>query len=140
MTSLSKKFEQIIKKELASTVLPIKTEEGILLGDVLITSDGTSKNIVKKGILVYEHIFLNSVAIKIAKLLLLSETSYQADNLYRLDQEYGKWLNESLLLRAQYDRALTKGENDRADVFYAKYIESKERTISAKSRADFLAR
>lgn len=140
MTSLSKKFEQIIKKELASTVLPIKTEEGILLGDVMITSTGTSKNIVKKGILLYENIFLNSVAIKIAKLLLSSNSSYQADALYKLDQEYGKWLNESLLLRAQYDRALAKGDNDKADVFYAKYIESKERTMSAKSRADFLAR
>ncbi len=140
MTSLSKKFEQIVKKELASTVLPVKTEEGILLGDVLISSSGTSKNIMKKGILAYENIFLNSVAVKIAKLLLVSNSSYQADNLYRLDQEYGKWLNESLMLRVQYDRALTKGDNDRADVFYARYIQSKERTMSAKSRADFLAR
>ncbi len=140
MTSLSKKFEQIVKKELASTVLPVKTEEGILLGDVLIISDGTSKSIIKKGLLVYDHIFLNSVAIKIAKLLLVANSSYQADNLYKLDQEYGKWLNESLLLRVQYDRALAKGDNDRADIFYARYIESKERTMSAKSRADFLAR
>ncbi len=140
MTSLSKKFEQIVKKELASTVLPIKTEEGILLGDVLISSTGSSKNILKKGVLVYENVYLNSVAIKIAKLILSSNVSYQADNLYRLDQEYGKWLNESLMLRVQYDRALTKGDNDRADVFYARYIQSKERTMSAKSRADFLAR
>ncbi len=140
MTSLSKKFEQIVKKELASTVLPIKTEEGILLGDVLISSTGSSKNILKKGVLVYENVYLNSVAIKIAKLILSSNVSYQADNLYRLDQEYGKWLNESLMLRVQYDRALAKGDNDRADVFYARYIQSKERTMSAKSRADFLAR
>ncbi len=140
MTSLSKKFEQIVKKELASTVLPIKTEEGILLGDVLISSTGSSKNILKQGVLVYENIYLNSVAIKIAKLMLTANVNYQADNLYRLDQEYGKWLNESLLLRVQYDRALAKGDNDRADVFYARYIQSKERTMSAKSRADFLAR
>lgn len=140
MTVLSKKFEQIVKKELSATVLPVKTDEGILLGDVLITSDGTLKNIIKKDTVKYTNIYLNSVAIKIAKLLMTKDNSFQADNLYTLDQEYGKWLNDSLLLKAQYEKARSKKDNDRADVFLARYIESRERTLSAKARVDNLAR
>lgn len=140
MTALSKKFEQIIKKELQSTVIPIKTNEGILLGDVLITSDGSLKNIIKNNRLQYSNIYLNSVAIKIAKLLINASQSIQADKLYSLDQEYGKWLTDSLLLKAQYERAKNKGDTDKADMFLSRYQESRDRTLSAKIRVDNLAR
>lgn len=140
MTALSKKFEQIVIKELTSTILPIKVDEGILLGDVLITSDGTSKNIYKNQALKYNNIYLNSVAIKIAKLLVNKNTSIQADTLYHLDQEYGKWLTESLMLKNKYEKAKTMGDHDKADIMQARYIESRERTMSAKIRVDTLAR
>lgn len=140
MTVLSKKFEQIVKKELAATILPVKTEQGILIGDVLITSDGTLKSIIKKDTVKYQNIHLNSVAIKIAKILVSKDNSFQADNLYTLDQEYGKWLTDSLLLKAQHEKAKNKGDNDRADMFLARYIESRERTVAAKARVDNLAR
>ncbi len=140
MTTLSKKFEQIVKKELSSTVLPVKTDDGILLGDVLIVSQGSLKTVIKKDIVKYKDIHLNSVAIKIAKILVSRNTSIQADELYKLDQEYGKWLNDSLLLKAQYEKAKSKNDNDRADVFWARYIESRDKTLSYKSRVDTLAR
>ena len=140
MTALSKKFEQIVKKELSSTVLPVKTDEGILLGDVLITSEGTLKSVLKEGTVKYTNIYLNSVAIKIAKLLINRDNSFQADNLYSLDQEYGKWLTDSLMLKAQHERAKSKGDVDRADMFLARYIESRDRTMTAKIRVDNLAR
>ena len=140
MTALSKKFEQIVKKELSSTVLPVKTDEGILLGDVLITSEGTLKSVIKQGTVKYTNIYLNSVAIKIAKLLINRDNSFQADNLYSLDQEYGKWLSESLMLRNKYERALAAGDHDKADIMQARYIESRDRTMSAKIRVDTLAR
>jgi hypothetical protein len=107
---------------------------------VLISNEGTLKNITKKDTVRYTNIYLNSVAIKIAKLLMNNRQNIQADSLYALDQEYGKWLTDSLLLKAQYEKAKAKGDNDRADVFYARYIESRERTMSAKIRADNLAR
>ena len=140
MTALSKKFEQIVKKELSSTVLPVKTDEGILLGDVLITSEGTLKSVIKQGTVKYTNIYLNSVAIKIAKLLINRDNSFQADNLYSLDQEYGKWLSESLMLRNKYEKALAAGDHDKADIMQARYIESRDRTMSAKIRVDTLAR
>jgi len=140
MTSLSKKFELIVKKELSSTVLPVKTERGILLGDVLIISNGTLKSIVKKNVIKYEDIYLNSAAISIAKLIMYRTYNLTADQIYRLDQEYGKWLTDSLMLKTQYDRAVKKGDLDRADIFWARYVESKERTLAAKARVESLAR
>lgn len=140
MTALSKKFEQIVKKELSQTILPVKVDEGILLGDVLITSDGSLKNVIKNSQKKYSNIYLNSVAIKIAKLLVHRDSSFQADNLYTLDQEYGKWLHESLFLKAKYEKSRQSGDIDRADMFYARYIESREKTLAAKLRVDNLAR
>jgi hypothetical protein len=140
MTDLSKKFAQIIKKELSGTVLPVKTDNGILVGDVLITSNGTYKNIVKNNAVKYADIYLNSAAIKIAKLMMNKTYDLTADEIYRLDQEYGKWLTDSLMLKTQYDRAVKRGDLDRADIFWARYVESKERTLAAKARVEFLAR
>lgn len=140
MTDLSKKFAQIIKKELSGTVLPVKTDKGILVGDVLITSNGIYKNIVKNDSVKYSDIYLNSAAIKIAKLMMNRPYNLTADEIYRLDQEYGKWLTDSLMLKTQYDRAVKKGDLDRADIFWARYVESKERTLAAKARVEFLTR
>jgi hypothetical protein len=139
MTNLSRKFEQIINRTLTTVILPVKTTEGILVGDVLITSQGSAKNIVKSGEIKYQEIYLNSVAIKIAELLIGKNHSQQADTLYKLDQEYGKWLNESQLLRTQYEKAVANAQHDRADVLWAKYQQSRDRTVSAKSQLDALA-
>lgn len=140
MTLLSKKFENIVIKELTSIVLPVKTEQGILLGDVLISSEGSSKSVFKNQSLKYKHIYLNSVAIKIAKLLMHRTHSLQADELYRLDQEYGKWLTESLMLKSKLEKAKCSGDHDKADIFLARYIESRDRTMAVKLRVDNLAR
>lgn len=140
MTVISKKFEVIINKQLSKFILPVKTDRGIILGDVLITSNGTLKTIWKNDRIRYDNIYLNSVAIQIAKLLLNKDQSYKADNLYTLDQEYGKWLNDSLLLKSQYERAKQSEQTDKADILWARYIESRERTIHAKIRVDTLAR
>ena len=139
MTNLSRKFEQIVNRTLTNVVLPVKTAEGILVGDVLITSQGSAKNIVKSGEIKYQEVYLNSVAIKIAELLIGKNHSQQAETLYKLDQEYGKWLNESQLLRSQYEKAMVNAQHDRADVLWAKYQQSRDRTVSAKSQLDALA-
>ena len=139
MTNLSRKFEQIVNRTLTSVILPVKTAEGILVGDVLITSQGSAKNIVKSGEIKYQEVYLNSVAIKIAELLIGVNHSQRADTLYRLDHEYGKWLNDSQLLRSQYEKATANAQYDRADVLWAKYQQSRDRTVSAKSQLDALA-
>ena len=139
MTQISKRLEQIIRKELSSTIIPVKTKEGILVGDILIVTEGTIKNIFKHSELLYREIHLNSVAIKIANLLAFRRGSLVIDNLYKADQDYGRWFVDSQMLRTQYQKAVNSQDYDRADILWARYIESRDRTITAKNHAECLA-
>jgi hypothetical protein len=140
MTQISKRLEQIVNKELSKTIIPVKTQEGILVGDILINSNGPIKNIYKNEELLYKEVYLNSVAIKIANILALKKSIISAEQMYRADQEYGKWFNDSQLLRAQYQKALNNQDFERADTLWARYCESRDRTIHAKNNAERLAR
>lgn len=139
MAQISKRLEQIVRKELAKTVIPVKTEQGILVGNVLITNDQSYKNIYVKNELIYENIYLNSVAIKIANTLALSHQSLATDQLYHADQEYGRWFTDSQMLRSQYQKAISNCDYDRADILWARYIESRDRTLHLKNHAECLA-
>ena len=139
MTQISKRLEQIIRKELSTTIIPVKTKEGILVGDVLIVTEGTIKNIYKHSELLYKEIHLNSVAIKIANLLAFRKGLLVIDNLYKADQDYGRWFVDSQMLRTQYQKAVNSQDYDRADILWARYIESRDRTIAAKNHAECLA-
>ena len=138
MTQLSKRLEQIVKKELSKNIIPVKTEKGILVGEILIVSDGSIKTLYRDSEIVYNDIHLNSIAIKIANILAFRKTSIIADALYKADQEYGKWFIDSQLLWAQYQKALSNQDFDRADMFWARYIESRDRTTIAKNHAESL--
>ncbi len=138
MTQLSKRLEQIVRKELTQNIIPVKTEHGILVGDVLITSQGHIKNIYKNNELIYKEIHLNAVAIKIANLLAFRKTSLSTDRLYTADQEYGRWFIDSQMLRSQYQKAISTQNFDRADILWAKYIESRDKTAAAKNQAESL--
>ena len=140
MTQLSKRLEQIVRKELSKTIIPVKTNQGILVGDVLITSNENLKSIYKNNELIYKDIHLNSTAIKIANILAFRKHSISADKLYNADQEYGKWFIDSQMLRTQYQKAISNQNFDRADMLWARYIESRDRTIQAKNQAESLSR
>jgi hypothetical protein len=140
MTQISKRLEQIVNKELSKTIIPVKTQEGILVGDILINSNGPIKNIYKNKELLYNEIYLNSVAIKIANMLALKKSLISVEQIYRADQEYGKWFNDSQMLRAQYQKAVSNQDFERADTLWARYCESRDRTIHAKNNAERLAR
>lgn len=140
MTNISKRLEQIVRKELSKTIIPVKTKEGILVGDVLIVGEGSIKNIYKNNDLIYKEIHLNSVAIKIANLLAFRQSYIIIEELYYTDQEYGKWFVDSQLLRAMYQKAANNQDFDRADILWARYIESRNRTENAKHKAESLAK
>jgi hypothetical protein len=139
MTQISKRLEQIIRKELSTTIIPVKTKEGILVGDILIVTEGSIKNIYKHTEILYKEIHLNSVAIKIANLLAFRKGLLVIDNLYKADQDYGRWFVDSQMLRTQYQKAVNSQDYDRADILWARYIESRDRTITAKNHAECLA-
>ena len=140
MTQISKRLEQIVKKELSKNIIPVRTERGILVGEVLIVNEGSIKSLYRNNSLLYKEIHLNSVAIKIANILAFKKHSILADELYKADQDYGRWFVDSQMLRTQYQKAISNQDYDRADVFWARYQESRDRTLSAKQRVESLVK
>ena len=138
MTQISRRLEQIVRKELSKNIIPVKTTEGILVGDVLITNQDNLKFLYRKSQILYAEIHLNSVAIKMANILALRHSHISVDLLYRADQEYGKWFVDSQMLRAQHQKAIHTRDYDRADMLWARYSESRDRTIAAKHQAECL--
>ena len=138
MTQISRRLEQIVRKELSKNIIPVKTPDGILVGDILITNQDNLKFLYRKSQLIYAEIHLNSVAIKMANILALRHSHVSADMLYRADQEYGRWFVDSQMLRAQHQKAIHTQDYDRADVLWARYCESRDRTVTAKNQAERL--
>lgn len=139
MTQISKRLEQIVSKELSKRIIPVKTDKGILVGNVLIENQGSIKNLWQKDELVYASVFLNKVAIKLANMLALKQQNINSDRLYQADQEYGKWFVDSQMLRNRYQQALNSQDYDKADIYWARYAESRDKTAHAKVLAERLA-
>jgi hypothetical protein len=144
MTDISKRLDRFInsaQKKLiqADRILPIKTDEGILVGDVLIISEGNLKHIKKRDQMLYVNIYLNAVAIKLANLCCTNPRSIQRQKIYAADQDYGRWFVDSQILRTQHRKALEKRDYDRADMLYSRYIESRDRAEKSKNIARALA-
>ena len=138
MTQISRRLEQIVRKELSKNIIPVKTPEGILVGDILITNQLNLKFLYRNQQLLYSEVHLNSIAIRMANILALRHNSVTVETLWRADQEYGKWFVDSQLLRAQHQKALHNQDYDRADMLWARYSESRDRTVSAKKQAERL--
>ena len=140
MTRISQRLGHIVRKELLQNPLPIRTTEGILVGDVLIQSQGHMKNLLRDGEIIYGEIHLNAVAIRMANLMCLRKSSLIIDRIYAADQDYGRWFTDSQLLRSQYQKAKDSEDHDRADILWARYCESRDRTVAAKNLADSLTK
>ena len=144
MSNISRKLEQVVgsaQRKLMShdQILPVKVKEGILVGDVLIVSEGTIKHLWQRNELVYEHIYLNAAAIKIANLLARKIGRVKTDAIYRADQEYGKWFVDSQMLRTRFQQAIEAHDTERADILWARYCESRDRAVVAKNATQSLA-
>ena len=140
MTEISKRLEQIVRKELSKTIIPVKTEEGILVGNILIKSRDNLKYLYKNGDLIYGEIFLNQSAISLANILARVSYSPRADQIYRADKDYAKYFIDSQLLRANYEKSIKNRDFERADMFWARYEQARSRTKSAKSRVESLSK
>lgn len=139
MATLSTKLAHAVDSAISkSPILPIKTDQGILVGSVLIVSDSSLKNLYQYGHVVYAQINLNAVAIKLANLLSKFGKTVECDQIYLLDQEYGRWLTDSQLLYTQHRLATSKMNFQRADVLWARYCESKIRYEESKHRVNRL--
>jgi hypothetical protein len=144
MTNISKRLEQVVSSAQQRLIekhqiLPVKVAEGILVGDVLIVSEGIVKHLKYNNTYLYKDIYLNAAAIRLANMLAVNKLSIHADKLYRADQEYGRWYHDSQLLRAQYQKATNNQDYDRADTLWARYCESRDRAVNAKNIVQRLA-
>ena len=139
MTTLSKRLEQTLRSAIKNNpILPVKVADGILVGDVKITNEGTIKHIWRNGDIIYKNIYLNAVAIKLANILASHSSTILADSIFRADQEYGKWFVDSQMLRARYQQATENQDHDRADIMWARYCESRDRAMLAKKHVEAL--
>jgi len=144
MTNISKRLEQVVSSAQQRLIekhqiLPVKVAEGILVGDVLIVSEGIVKHLKYNNTYLYKDIYLNAAAIRLANMLAVNKMSIHADKLYRADQEYGRWYHDSQLLRAQYQKATNNQDYNRADTLWARYCESRDRAVTAKNIVQRLA-
>lgn len=140
MTDISKRFEQLIsstQKKLAENnrILPIKTEEGILVGDVLIKSNGHLKDLYKADKLIYKEVNLNEVTIRLANLLAKNCKFSVTDKIYNSDQEYSKWFLDCQIFKQKYHSSIANKDFDKADIYYARYQEALIKAKNAKSTA-----
>lgn len=138
MTDIRRQLDKVVSKELSQYIIPVKTDEGILVGSVLIVSEGPIKHLYRNGELLYNNISLNAVAIKIANLLARHRSSLLADKIYAYDQDYSKWFIDSQTLLKNYYSAKKTKDFNRADTLWARYCESRDRAISAKEQATSL--
>jgi hypothetical protein len=143
MTEISRRFEEFIRSEnrkLAEReqILPVKTDQGIRVGDVLIKNHDNLKTVIK-GDIIYKGIFLNIAAVKIANLLALKKSYARINELYQADQDYGKWFVKSQELLQIHRKLRTIKNYEKADVIWAKYQESRDRAESAKNKVDRLS-
>lgn len=136
MNSLSKKLEQLIRN--SQEILPVRTEQGILVGNVLISSDNNLKNLFKADDLIYKDVHLNIAAIRLANLLAKNQNLLLADKIYQADREYGKWFLDSQMLRSSYEKSIKNQDYDRADMLWARYCESRDRALQAKQLVESL--
>lgn len=138
MTDISKRLQGVVSKELSKTIIPVKTDDGILVGDILIKSNGSIKDLWKDGELIYANVYLNKAVIKLSNLLAKRQSAILCDKIYNADQEYGKWFVDSQILRTQYQRSVKNQDFDRADVLWARYCESRDKAAVAKNYAESL--
>jgi hypothetical protein len=140
MTNVSKRLEQIVSKELEKNIIPVKVEEGILVGNVLIKSRDHLKFLYKNGELIYGEIFLNRAAIFIANIMAKTKFSTLADQIYQADRDFSKYFIDGQLMRTNYENSIKNRDFDRADVYWSRYEQAKDRAQLAKSRVESLTK
>jgi len=143
MSEVSKRFELLVKSVYKKFIdngihLPQRTPEGILVGKVLIKSNGPLKDLVVDGTIAYREICLNCVAIKIANNLASDINPRLTEQLFEIDREYSKHFVDSKFLIDNYHRAVNNNNEEKAEILWTRYEIAKEKALNAKSRAEYL--
>jgi hypothetical protein len=128
---ISKVHQELLDKQV---LVPVYEKGKIIVGSVWIVSKEASKDIVKDNKLVYTSVALNKTAIALANMLaIVGKTTHQTDMLYRADQQYAVYMQETLFFKSKYKIAIAKKKYDQADIFFARYEHAKEKANSHKN-------
>ncbi len=143
---LQKKLDSVIsnvQKKLfeAKTLIPVKIDGGVQIGNVTVINRDTFKDLYQYDELIYKGISLNKVAIKMANLLAISPMHSQIEikELYRADQQFGQALEDYQIFRIRYRQLIESNNNNKADIMLARLCYSKDRANYYKNQALRLA-
>lgn len=128
---ISKVHHDLLKQQV---IVPQYQKGKIIVGSVSIVSNEANKDIVKDNKIVYASVALNKTAIVLANMLaVLGKTTHQTDALYRADQQYAVYMQETLFFKSKYKNAIEKKKYDQADIFFARYEHAKEKATGHKN-------
>lgn len=140
MTDIQKRLDGVISnvnKRLADKefVAPQKTEQGIVVGDILIVSNGTQKDLYRNDQLLYKGIYLNKCAIKMANLLALYKSHSRIREIYNADQRFGMALADYQIFKDKVKRARDQQDQFKIDLYMARLLFAKDRHENLKFQA-----
>ena len=142
MTDIQKKLDRVIRnvhKTLANQdfVMPQKTDEGILIGNVLMVSEGVHKNPfnAKTMELLYKNIHLNKCAIRMANLIALGRDTHKIQQIYQADQKFGAALSDYGMFKDKFIRAKKQNDDFKQYLYIARMLHAKDKYESAKFQA-----
>jgi hypothetical protein len=124
-TVIARVNKKLVQQE---QLIPKKTDKGILVGDVLIESLGSIKNIYHRDRLVFADVSLNKVAVKVANLMAIDHIRYQQkiDQLIMMDSKFGSALAEYQMFKGRLAKAHAEQDQFRIDMYLARlgYVKS----------------
>jgi len=139
--NLDRVISNVQKRLLDSkTLIPTKTEQGIVVGNALIVSRGCLKDVYYKKDLMYSGISLNKVAIKVANLMAAGYArNPEIKELIEVDQKFGQALEDYQIFKDKYHNARQLGDQFKMDLYLARLCYSKDLAAYHKNRANGLA-
>lgn len=115
-------------------IVPVFEKGKIIVGSVCIVSNEANKDIVKNNKILYASVALNKTAIALAnQLAILPDTTARTDAIYRADQQYAVYMQETLFFKSKYKTAMAKKRYDQADIFFARYEHAREKALNSKN-------
>lgn len=140
MTNIQQKLDGVISnvnKKLADKdfIAPQKTDNGILVGDVLIVPNGTQKDLYRNDLLLYKGVYLNKCAIKMANLLALYRTHTRVQEIYSADQKFGMALVDYQIFKDKLKRARDLNDDFKYNLYMARLLYAKDRHEYLKFQA-----
>lgn len=125
MSNIKQRLDGVITnvhRKLANSefIPPIKTDKGILVGNILIVPNGTQKDLYRNNQLIYQGIFLNKCAIKIANLVALNKDPTRVNMIHTADQKFGQALVDYQVFKDKLIRAKQNNDQFRVDLYLAR--------------------